>query len=151
MWPQTVVDARGIAMASRFGSHTAAVAEVSIQDGLVKVHEIWQSIDRESIVDPAIVETQVNGAIALGLSTVLFEQRHYENGMPVARNYDLYPILRPEHMPRNHVNAVESREKMGGIGEPPLPAVQPAVANAVSQLSGTRVRSMPLSQYTFKS
>jgi isoquinoline 1-oxidoreductase subunit beta len=143
--------ARGIAMASPFGSHTAAIAEVSIQDGLVKVHEIWQSIDPGSIVNPAIVEAQVNGASALGLSTVLFEQSHYENGMPVARNYDLYPILRPEHMPRIHVNVVESGEKMGGIGEPPLPAVPPAVANAVSQLSGTRVRSMPLSQYTFKS
>jgi isoquinoline 1-oxidoreductase beta subunit len=142
--------ARGLAMASPFGSYTAAIAEVSIENGQVRVHEIWQAIDPGSIVNPAIVEAQVNGATSLGLSTVLYEQSVYENGMPVARNFDLYPILRPEHMPRVHVRIVESGEKMGGVGEPPLPAVPPAVANAVSRLTGERIRSMPLSQYTFK-
>jgi isoquinoline 1-oxidoreductase subunit beta len=141
--------ARGIAMASPFGSFAAAIAEVSIENGQVKVHEVWEALDPGSVVNPAIVEAQMNGAIALGLSTVLFERSVYENGMPVARNYDLYPILRPEHMPRVNVRIVESGEKMGGVGEPPLPAVLPAVANAVSHLTGQRIRSTPLSQYAF--
>jgi len=68
----------------------------------------------------------------------------------VARNYDMYPILPPSRMPPVHVRIVESGEKMGGIGEPPLPAVPPAVANAVSHLTGQRIRSMPLSAYSFK-
>ncbi|WP_201190196.1 xanthine dehydrogenase family protein molybdopterin-binding subunit [Pseudomonas fluorescens] len=141
--------ARGVAMASPFGTQTAVIAEVSIEKGQVKVHDIWQAIDPGSIVNPAIVEAQVSGAVALGLSQVLVEEAVYIDGKPRARNYDLYPILPPSRMARVHVRVVESGEKMGGIGEPPLPAVAPAVANAVATLTGQRIRSMPLSRYTF--
>lgn len=151
--PYTAADgslrARGIAMASPFGTEAAAIAEVSIENGQVKVHEVWEAIDPGSIVNPAIVEAQVNGAVALGLSQVLLEESVFEKGQPVARNYDMYPILPPSRMAKVHVRIVESGEKMGGIGEPPLPAVPPAVANAVSRLTGERVRSMPLSRFTF--
>ena len=114
------------------------------------MHDIWQAIDPGSIVNPGIIEAQVNGAVALGLSQVLLEEAVYENGIPAARNYDMYPILPPDRMPRVHVKIIESGAKMGGIGEPPLPAVPPAVANAVARLTGQRIRSMPLSRYTFK-
>ncbi|BFG80852.1 xanthine dehydrogenase family protein molybdopterin-binding subunit [Paraburkholderia terrae] len=143
--------ARGVAMAKAFGTETAVIAEVSIEQGRVKVHDIWEAIDPGSIVNPAIVDAQVNGAVALGLSEVLLEEVTYEKGMPVARNYDMYPILPPDRMARVHVRVIESGEKMGGIGEPPLPAVPPAVANAVVRLTGQRIRSMPLSRYTFDS
>lgn len=143
--------ARGIGMASPFGSEAAAIAEVSIEQGQVHVHEIWEALDPGSIVNPAIVEAQINGAVALGLSQVLLEESVYENGMPRARNYDGYPILTLDHMPRVHVKIVESGEKMGGVGEPPLPAIPPAVANAVSTLVGRRIRSMPLSRHDFQS
>ena len=73
----------------------------------------------------------------------------YVDGKPRARNYDLYPILPLSRMAQVHVKIVESGEKMGGIGEPPLPAVAPAVANAVAHLTGQRIRSLPLSRYTF--
>ncbi|PUA43113.1 isoquinoline 1-oxidoreductase [Pseudomonas protegens] len=141
--------ARGVAMASPFGTQTAVIAEVSIENGQVKVHDIWQAIDPGSIVNPAIVEAQVNGAVALGLSQTLVEESVWVDGKPRARNYDLYPILPPARMARVHVRVVESGEKMGGIGEPPLPAVAPAVANAVAALTGQRVRSLPMSRYTF--
>ncbi|WP_145186452.1 molybdopterin cofactor-binding domain-containing protein [Pseudomonas sp. URMO17WK12:I11] len=141
--------ARGIAMASPFGSEAAAIAEVSIENGQVRVHDIWQAIDPGSIVNPAIIEHQVNGAVALGLSQTLVEEAVYVDGKPRARNYDLYPILPPALMARVHVRIVQSGAKMGGIGEPPLPAVAPAVANAVAQLTGQRVRSLPLSRHTF--
>ncbi len=143
--------ARGVAMASAFGSHTAAVAEVSIQSGQVVVHDLWEAIDPGSIVNPAIIDAQINSAVALGLSQVLLEEVVYERGQPAARNYDLYPILSPDRMPRVHARIIESGEKMGGVGEPGLPAVPPAVANAVSTLTGQRVRSMPLSHYSFES
>ena len=141
--------ARGVAMASPFGSEAAVIAEVSLEGGQVRVHDIWQAIDPGSIVNPAIIEAQVNGAVSLGLSQVLLEEAVWLNGMPRARNYDLYPVLPPSRMARVHVRIVESGAKMGGIGEPPLPAVAPAVANAVAQLTGQRVRSMPLSRQTF--
>lgn len=141
--------ARGIAMASPFGSQAAAIAEVSIENGQVKVHDIWQAIDPGSIVNPSIIEHQVNSAVALGLSQTLVEEAVFIDGKPRARNYDLYPILPPSRMARVHVRIVESGAKMGGIGEPPLPAVAPAVANAVVQLTGQRVRSLPLSRHTF--
>ncbi|NIF30260.1 xanthine dehydrogenase family protein molybdopterin-binding subunit [Pantoea sp. Tr-811] len=141
--------ARGIAMASPFGSQAAAIAEVSIENGQVKVHDIWEAIDPGSIVNPAIIEHQVNGAVALGLSQTLVEEAVIIDGKPRARNYDLYPILPPSRMARVHVRIVESGAKMGGIGEPPLPAVAPAVANAVAQLTGQRVRSLPMSRHTF--
>lgn len=141
--------ARGIAMASPFGSEAAAIAEVSIENGQVKVHQVWEAIDPGSIVNPAIVEAQVNGAVALGLSQVLLEESVYEKGQPVARNYDMYPILPPQRMAKVQVRIVESGAKMGGIGEPPLPAVPPAVANAVSRLIGERIRAMPLSRLNF--
>ncbi|MFB7146195.1 molybdopterin cofactor-binding domain-containing protein [Agrobacterium deltaense] len=143
--------ARGVAMASPFGSHTAAIAEVSIRSGEVVVHDIWEAIDPGSIVNPAIIDAQINSAVALGISQVLLEEAVYNKGQPLARNYDLYPILPPSRMPRIHTRIIESGEKMGGIGEPGLPAVPPAVANAVSTLTGQRVRSMPLSHYTFQS
>jgi isoquinoline 1-oxidoreductase beta subunit len=153
--PYTAADgtrrARGVAMASPFGSHTAAIAEVSIQAGEVVVHDVWEAIDPGSIVNPAIIDAQIKSAVALGLSQVLLEEAVYEKGEPVARNYDLYPILPPNRMPRVHTRIVESGEKMGGIGEPGLPAIPPAVVNAVSTLTGRRIRGMPLSRYTFGS
>ncbi len=67
----------------------------------------------------------------------------------MARNYDLYPILPPEEMPEVHVRILDSGAAIGGVGEPPLPAVPPAVANAVAALTGKPVRRMPLSRLTF--
>ncbi|MBC07284.1 xanthine dehydrogenase family protein molybdopterin-binding subunit [Thalassospira sp.] len=143
--------ARGVGMASPFGSESAAIAEVSMQNGDVVVHDVWEAIDPGSIVNPAIIEAQVKSAVALGVSQILMEEAIYENGEPTARNYDLYPILRPDQMPNVHVRIVESGAKMGGIGEPGLPPVLPAIANAVSTLTGQRVRSMPLSNLRFES
>ena len=143
------VRARGIAMASPFGSETASIAEVSIHNGEVRVHNVWQAIDPGSVVNPRVVEAQVQSAVALGLSETLVEEAVYKNGEPTARNYDMYPILRPSQMADVHVKVVESGAKMGGVGEPGLPSVPPAVINAVSHLTGERIRSMPLSRHDF--
>jgi isoquinoline 1-oxidoreductase beta subunit len=121
----TAASARGIGMASPFGSETAAVAEVSIKDGQVRVHEVWQAIDPGSIVNPAIVEAQVNSAVALGVSQVLLEEAAYKDGMPVSRNYDTYPILPLDRMPRVHVRIVESGEKMGASASQACPPCRP--------------------------
>jgi isoquinoline 1-oxidoreductase beta subunit len=142
--------ARGVAMASPFGSEVATIAEVSLKDGAVRVHDVWVAIDPGRIVNPAIIEAQVNSAVALGLSSALLEEIVFVDGMPQARNFDAYPILPPERMPRVHVRIVESGAPMGGIGEPGLPGVPPAVANAVAALTGQRIRSLPLSKAKFE-
>ena len=142
--------ARGVAMASPFGSEVATIAEVSLKDGAVRVHDVWVAIDPGRIVNPAIIESQVNSAVALGLSSALLEEIVFVDGAPQARNFDAYPILPPDRMPRVHVRIVESGAPMGGIGEPGLPGVPPAVANAVAALTGQRVRSLPLSKVKFE-
>ncbi|RKK03508.1 xanthine dehydrogenase family protein molybdopterin-binding subunit [Pseudoroseomonas wenyumeiae] len=141
--------ARGVAMASPFGSEVATIAEVSLKDGEVVVHDVWVAIDPGSIVNPAIIAAQVNSAVALGLSSALLEEVVYEGGVPQARNFDGYPILPPGRMPRVHVRIVESGAPMGGVGEPGLPGVPPAVVNAVAALTGQRIRSLPLSKARF--
>ncbi|UPK38196.1 xanthine dehydrogenase family protein molybdopterin-binding subunit [Bradyrhizobium sp. 186] len=141
--------ARGVAMASPFGSEVATIAEVSLKNGAITVHDVWVAIDPGRIVNPAIIEAQVNSAVALGLSSALLEQVVYDKGVPQARNFDGYPILPPERMPRVHVRIVESGAPMGGIGEPGLPGVPPAVANAIAALTGQRVRNLPLSKLKF--
>ncbi|AWN37136.1 xanthine dehydrogenase family protein molybdopterin-binding subunit [Methylobacterium radiodurans] len=138
--------ARGVSMASPFGSETATIAEVSLKDGEARVHDLWIAIDPGSVVNPAIVKRQVESAAALGLSSTLLEQVVYEGGQRQARNFDAYPILDRERMPRVHVAIVESGAPMGGIGEPGLPGVPPAVVNAVAALSGSRLRSLPLAK-----
>ncbi|UOD50732.1 xanthine dehydrogenase family protein molybdopterin-binding subunit [Orrella daihaiensis] len=142
--------ARGLAMASAFGSEVAAMAEVSIDQGAVVVHDVWVAIDPGKVVNPAVIKQQVQSAVALGLSETLVESYVYENGEPQALNFDRYAILRPSQMPNVHVQIIESGAEMGGIGEPGLPAVPPAVANAVATLTGQRPRSLPLSQYKFE-
>lgn len=136
--------ARGIAMASPFGSETATIAEVSVEGGEARVHDLWIAFDPGAVVNPAIVTAQVESAAALGLSSVLFEQIVYRDGVRQSQNYDTYPILRREHMPRVHVRIVESGAPMGGVGEPGLPGVPPAVLNAIAALTGQRIRALPL-------
>jgi isoquinoline 1-oxidoreductase beta subunit len=141
--------AHGVAMASPFGSEAASIAEVSLDGGEVKVHQVWTAIDPGQIVNPAVIEAQVQGATALAVSQTLVEELVYENGEPTARNFDMYPILRPDQMPEVHVRIIESGAEMGGVGEPGLPAVVPAICNAVARLTGQRVRSLPLSKHDF--
>ena len=138
--------ARGVSMASPFGSETATIAEVSVQGGEAQVHTLWIAFDPGSIVNPAIVASQVESAAALGLSAALFEQVIYKDGVRQARNFDEYPILSRRSMPVVHVRIVESGAPMGGVGEPGLPGVLPAVVNAVAALTGQRIRTLPLAK-----
>ncbi|MAU95154.1 MAG: isoquinoline 1-oxidoreductase [Fulvimarina sp.] len=136
--------ARGVALASPFGSETATIAEVSLDGDGVRVHNLWIAFDPGSIVNPAIVKAQVQSAAALGLSAALVEQVVYGKGVRRDQNYDTYQILTREMMPKVLVEIVESGAPMGGVGEPGLPGVPPAVVNAVAALTGKRVRSLPL-------
>lgn len=138
--------ARGIAMASPFGSEVATMAEVSVQGGEVTVHDVWVAIDPGRIVNPRIIAAQVEGAVAIGLSSAMAEEVVFERGAPQTRNFDTYMVLRRDRMPRVHTRIVESGAPMGGIGEPGTPGGPPAVANAIAILTGHRIRSLPFSK-----
>jgi isoquinoline 1-oxidoreductase beta subunit len=148
--PQGLKRAMGCALHESFGSIVAEVAEVSLNpDGEFKVEKVWCAVDCGFAVNPAIVKRQMESGICYGLSAAMGEEITLEKGRVVQGNLDTYPILRPDQMPAVEVEIINSGAPLGGIGEPATPVIAPAVCNALFLLSGQRVRSLPLSQYTF--
>ena len=138
---------RGIAIAHSFESLVAEVAEVSVgDDGAVIVHRVVAAVDCGQIVNPQIVMRQVESAIVYGLSAALYGRIDLKDGEVVQGNFDDYPVLRMNEMPKVEVHIVASSEKPTGIGEPGLPPLAPAVCNAIFAATGKRVRQMPLSR-----
>ncbi|HEX5819952.1 MAG TPA: xanthine dehydrogenase family protein molybdopterin-binding subunit [Gemmatimonadales bacterium] len=136
--------ARGVAVAESFGSFVAEVAEVSVTNGVVRVHRVTCAIDCGQVVNPDIVTAQMEGAIAYGLTAALKGEITIEKGRVKQSNFLDYPLLRIDEMPEIAVHLVPSTENPGGVGEPGTPPIAPAVANAVSALTGTRVRRLPI-------
>ncbi|GAB4271843.1 MAG: xanthine dehydrogenase family protein molybdopterin-binding subunit [Methylomicrobium sp.] len=141
--------AMGVALHKSFGSIVAEVAEVTLDDGDFKVERVWCAVDCGFAVNPAIVKMQMESGIVYGLSAAWGEAITLEKGRVMQSNFGDYPILRPDQMPIIEVEIVNSGEPLGGIGEPGTPPIAPAVGNALYVLTGRRVRSLPLSQYTF--
>ncbi|RMD59016.1 MAG: xanthine dehydrogenase family protein molybdopterin-binding subunit [Nitrospirae bacterium] len=135
----------GIAWHFSFGSHVAHVAEVSVDKELkVKVHKFISVIDCGTVINPDTIEAQMESGIIMGLSAALKERISVEHGGIKSSNFNDYPILTMEEAPEIEVYIVKSNEKVGGVGEPPLPPVAPAVANAIFSLTGIRVRQLPM-------
>jgi isoquinoline 1-oxidoreductase beta subunit len=136
--------ARGIAVVMSFGSYVAQVAEVSVENGRVRVHRVVCAVDCGMVVNPDIVAAQMESAIVFGLTAALHGRITLENGAVVQGNFDTYPVLRINEMPVVEVHIVSSTEAPGGVGEPGTPPIAPAVANAVFALTGQRIRSLPI-------
>lgn len=135
---------RGIAVAQSFGSYVAEVAEVSIgADGTPKVHRVVAAVDCGMTVNPQTIERQIEGGIVYGLSAALYGRIGFKDGRVEQGNFNDYPVLRMNEMPKVEVHIVPSTEKPGGIGEPGTPPIAPAVANAIFAATGQRLRSMP--------
>jgi isoquinoline 1-oxidoreductase beta subunit len=128
-----------------FGSVCAQVAEVSLEKGEVKVHRVVAAFDCGLVVNPLTVEAQLQSAIAYGLSAALYGKITLKDGQVEQSNFHDYPVLRFADMPRVEVHLVPGGEKPTGVGEPGVPAVAPAVANALFALTGKRARQLPLS------
>ncbi|HEX7488387.1 MAG TPA: molybdopterin cofactor-binding domain-containing protein, partial [Anaeromyxobacteraceae bacterium] len=135
---------KGIACHSSFGSHVAEVAEVSVENGRLRVHRVVAAVDLGIALNPDSVEHQVEGAIAYGLSAALRGEITLVKGAVVQGNFDDYEPLRIHEMPAVEVHIVPSREAPGGIGEPGLPPIAPAVANALFAATGKRIRRLPI-------
>ncbi|HMM65422.1 MAG TPA: xanthine dehydrogenase family protein molybdopterin-binding subunit [Dokdonella sp.] len=135
--------AAGLAVHESFGSHVAQVAEVSVEDGKIRVHRVVCAIDCGPVVNPMTIEAQMQSAIAFGLGAALHSKITFKDGKVEQGNFNDYLVLRLDEMPKVEVHIVKSTEKMGGVGEPGLPPIAPAVANAVFALTGKRLRSLP--------
>jgi len=136
--------ARGVAVHESFGSFAAQVAEVSVEDGRIRVHRVVCAIDCGIAVNPETIAAQMESGIAFGLSAALHSALHIKDGRVQESNYHDYRVLRMNEMPVVEVHIVPSTEKPGGIGEVGVPPIAPAVANAVAVLTGQRLRELPL-------
>lgn len=137
--------AHGLATHAAFGSYVAQVAEVSITNtNKIIVHRVICAVDCGIAVNPLNIRAQIEGAIVFGLSAVLYGEIVIEDGVVEQSNFHNYPVLRMDSMPAIDVHIVKSLEHPGGIGEPGLPPIAPAIANAVFKLTGKRVRSLPI-------
>jgi isoquinoline 1-oxidoreductase beta subunit len=136
---------RGIAQFMGYGSYSAAVAEVSVgTKGEVKVRRMVLAINCGHAVNPGQIAAQVEGSVAYGLSAALHGEITIENGRTKQRNFDAYPVLRIAEMPAVETVVVPSYDFWGGVGEPTICVVTPAVLNAVHAATGRAVRSLPM-------
>jgi isoquinoline 1-oxidoreductase beta subunit len=123
----------------------AEVAEVSVQqDGVPRVHRVVCAIDCGTVINPDTVEAQCQSNIVYGLTATLYGEIGIDRGRVVQSNFDNYPMLRLAQMPEVDVVLVRSDHPPGGIGEAALPAIAPAVCNAMFAATGNRIRRLPI-------
>jgi isoquinoline 1-oxidoreductase subunit beta len=136
---------RGLAVHYSFRSSLAHVAEVSVRsDGQIKVDRVVCAVDCGVPVNPDVIRAQVEGGVGFGLSALFYGAITVKNGAVEQSNFDDYPVLRINEMPKVEVHIVPSTEPPTGIGEPVVPPLGPAVSNAIFAATGKRVRSLPL-------
>ena len=137
----------GLAFHRSFLCNTAVVVAVKQKpDGRVRVDEVWLCADAGLVVNRERAESQMEGAVLFGMSLAMFSAITFKDGVAQQSNFHDYRLARMPDAPRAiHVDLVESEEKPGGIGEPGVPPVAPALFNAVFALTGKRVRTAPLS------
>lgn len=135
---------RGIAVHESFGSFVAQVAEVSVEKSEVKVHRMVSAIDCGLAVNPDSLKAQMESSISFGLGAAMQSEITFKDGMVEQSNFHDYQVMRMAAMPKVEVFIVPSTEKMGGVGEPGLPPVAPAVTNAIFAATGKRIRTLPI-------
>lgn len=137
--------ARGVAVVESFNSFIAQIAEVSAgEGGEPRVHKVWCAVDCGVAVNPDVIRAQMEGGIGFGLGHMLFGEITLKDGKPEQDNFDTYRSLRINEMPEIEVTIVNSTEKPTGVGEPGVPPIGPAVANAMARLGMSRPRRLPV-------
>ncbi len=143
--PLTAGVHRGIAQFMGYGSYSAAVAEVSVSDqGRLEIHRMVLALNCGHAVNPDQIAAQVEGSVAYGLSATLYGECKVENGRMVDLNFDSYELMRLAEMPKVETVIVPTHDFWGGVGEPTICVVAPAVLNAIHAATGKPVRSLPL-------
>lgn len=135
----------GFAAHHSFATDVAQIAEVSVENGAIRVHKVTCVIDCGIAVNPDIVRAQMEGGIIFGLTAALYGNLTVAGGTIVESNFNDYPLLRANEAPAIDVVIIDSGTPPTGVGEPGLPPIAPAVANAVFRATGQRLRDLPLS------
>jgi isoquinoline 1-oxidoreductase beta subunit len=134
----------GFAAHNSFFTDVAEIVEISIDDGKIRVHKVTCVVDCGLAVNPDVVRGQMEGAVMYGLTATLHGDLHLDNGEFRESNFHDYPILRMNEAPEVDVVIIQSQDDPTGVGEPGLPPIAPAVANAVYAATGQRLRALPL-------
>ncbi len=134
----------GFAAHHSFYTDVAEIAEVSVENGKIRVHKVTCVLDCGQAVNPDIVRSQIEGGVIYGLTATLYGGLNLERGAIKESNFHDYPMLRMNESPEIEVVIIDSGTKPTGVGEPGLPPIAPAVANAVYKATGQRLRSLPL-------
>jgi isoquinoline 1-oxidoreductase beta subunit len=142
--PPTEGRFRGIAVHEAMGSYVSQVVEISIDNNKLMIHRVVCAIDCGLAVNPDGVKAQMEGGIVYGLTAALYGEITLENGQVQQSNFHDYQMLRMTQVPKVEVYIVTGTEKMGGAGEPGVPPVAPALANAIFAATGNRLRRLPL-------
>lgn len=134
----------GFAAHHSFSTDVAEIAEVSVTDGQIRVHKVTCVVDCGTAVNPDVVRAQMEGGVMFGLTAALHGELNLDRGSIQESNFHDYPILRMDEAPEVEVVIIDSGTEPTGVGEPGLPPIAPAVANAVFRATGQRLRSLPL-------
>lgn len=149
--PVAAGKARGIASHFSFESYVAQVAEVSLKaDGTPRVERVIVAVDCGVAVNPDQIVAQMEGCVGFALAAALYGELDIDKGAVKQSNYHDFRVLRIDEMPKVEVYIVDSQQAPTGVGEPGVPPLAPAVANALAKLTGTRVRRLPLSKTRFR-
>jgi isoquinoline 1-oxidoreductase subunit beta len=135
---------RGIAVHEAMGSYVSQVVEISLENNSLQLHRVICAIDCGLAVNPDGVHAQMEGAIIFGLSAILYGEITLEHGQVQQSNFHNYRMLRMAETPKIEVYIVPSTDKMGGAGEPGVPPIAPALANALFAATGNRLRHLPV-------
>jgi isoquinoline 1-oxidoreductase beta subunit len=135
---------RGIAVNEACGSYCAQVVEASVEGGSVRVHRVVSALDPGHVVNPLSVEMQTQGAVIYALTAALHGEITIKGGAVEQGNFDDYEMLRMADAPEVETVIVPSGDFWGGVGEPPVPPLAPALCNAIFAATGRRIRSLPL-------
>jgi isoquinoline 1-oxidoreductase beta subunit len=141
---------RGIALNAACGSYCAQVVELSVSHGDVRVHRVVSALDCGHVVNPLSVEMQTEGAVIYALTAALNGEITIKDGAAEQSNFDDYEMLRLADAPHVETVIVPSGGFWGGVGEPPVPPLAPALCNAVFAATGKRIRSLPLKNHDLR-
>lgn len=137
--------ARGVAVVESFNSFVAEIAEVSVgENGEPRVHKVWAAVDCGRAINPDVIRAQVEGGVGYALGHALYAEVPLNDGLPAVSNFNDYRSLRINEMPEVEVRIVESDAAPTGIGEPGVPPLAPAVANAMAALGHARPSRLPM-------
>lgn len=141
---------RGIAIHKSFGTIVAQVVEVEVRDGKVRAHRVVCAVDAGFAIHPDGIRSQMESGIVYGLTAALYSDISIRDGAVVQGNFHDYPMLRIDESPAIETYIINSEESLGGAGEPGTPAIAPALANAIFDATGLRIRELPVRHHDLR-